>query len=346
MRIKHSKRGLTFSFQENDTFRAGVHYRYFVDTKSNEIIIVQDDEGKYKFSKKGAKQKPLVDLRNAEIKEIISMAEYMEIEVKDNKIVVHVVEKNVNVEGLSDRELVDMLDESEKVTFEISKNDLIEHDTALIDMLTASGFFSEKAREDISYVFDVASLFSGAGLLDYPFKQDDSFDIKFAVDYDKSACETYRKNIGEHILCMDMRDLKSSQVPDIDVVIGGPCCQGYSNANRAGNFVQDKKRRLLIDDYIRIVKERKPLLFVLENVSQFLTKENGLYFEKVLTELSDYNITYSIVNDHDVGGYSIRKRMILIGCIKAMGKIIIPQVELTKKMTAGDALRKLPVYFK
>lgn len=107
MRIKHSKRGLTFSFQENDTFRAGVHYRYFVDTKSNEIIIVQDDEGKYKFSKKGAKQKPLVDLRNAEIKEIISMAEYMEIEVKDNKIVVHVVEKNVNVEGLSDRELVD-----------------------------------------------------------------------------------------------------------------------------------------------------------------------------------------------------------------------------------------------
>lgn len=341
MRIKHSKRGLTFSFQENDTFRAGVHYRYFVDTKSNEIIIVQDDEGKYKFSKKGAKHKPLVDLRNAEIKGIISIADYMEIEVKDNKIVVHVVEKNVNVEGLSDRELVDMLDESEKVTFEISKNDLIEHDTALIDMLTASGFFSEKAREDISYVFDVASLFSGAGLLDYPFKQDDSFDIKFAVDYDKSACETYRKNIGEHILCMDMRDLKSSQVPDIDVVIGGPCCQGYSNANRAGNFVQDKKRRLLIDDYIRIVKERKPLLFVLENVSQFLTKENGLYFEKVLTELSDYNITYSIVNDHDVGGYSIRKRMILIGCIKAMGKIIIPQVELTKKMTAGDALRKV-----
>lgn len=341
MRIKCSKRGLTFSFKENDTFRAGAHYRYFIDKKANEIILVADEAGKYIFSKKGNEHKPLVDLRNTEIKNAISIAEYMEIEIKNDKIIVHIINKKVNVDGLSDRELVSLLDKSEKVTFEISKESLIEHDTALIDMLTASGFFSEKTRTDLSYVFDVASLFSGAGLLDYPFMQDDSFDIKFAVDFDEAACETYRKNIGDHILCMDIRDLDADKVPDVDLICGGPCCQGYSNANRKGNELQDKEKRLLIDDYIRIVKAKKPLMFVIENVPEFITKEGGLYLEKVLTELSDYNITYSVVNDHEVGGYSTRKRMILIGSIKAMGKIIIPNVELSKKHTCGDALKKV-----
>jgi len=341
MRIRQSKRGLTFSFRENDTFRAGVHYRYIIDNKSSEIIILPDEKGKYIFSKKGKEQKPLVDLRNAEIKNAISLASHMEIEIKDDRIIVHVYQKAINTENLSDRELVSLLDKTDSLTFEISKEILTKHDTALIDMLTASGFFSDKIRDDLSYIFDVASLFSGAGLLDYPFKQDDSFDIKFAIDFDKAACETYRKNIGEHILCMDMRDLDPDSVPDIDLVIGGVCCQGYSNSNRAGNEEQDKEKRLLVDDFIKVVKAKQPLMFVIENVPEFITKENGMYLEKVLTELSDYNVTYSVVNDHEVGGYSTRKRMILIGSIKAMGKIIIPNVELSKKRTCGDALKKV-----
>lgn len=341
MRIKCSKRGLTFSFKENDTFRAGVHYRYVVETSSREIIIVPDDSGKYVFSKKGTEQKPLVDLRNAEIKEAISLAEYMEIEILSDRILVHVITKNVNAEGLSDRELVELLDKQEQITFELSKEDLQKDHSALEEMLRTSGFFSARTASDISYVFDVASLFSGAGLLDYPFKQDDSFDIKFGIDFDKSACETYRQNIGDHILCMDMRNLDESQVPDIDLIIGGPCCQGYSNANRAGNTAQDISKRLLIDDYIRIVKAKRPLVFVIENVPQFITKDSGMYLERVLTELSDYHITYSVINDNEVGGYSKRKRMVLIGSSKAVGKIIIPQVEFSRTKTAGDALKKV-----
>ncbi len=341
MRIKSSKRGLTFSFEENDTFRAGTRYRYIIDLKASEIIIVPDAEGKYRLSRKGTAHKPLVDLRNAEVREAISMADHMEIEIMKESIVVHIFKKNVNTENLSDRELVSLLDKGEEITFEISKESLVEHDTALIDMLTASGFFSEKINTDLSYVFDVASLFSGAGLLDLPFKKDESFDIKFAIDFDKQACETYRRNIGDHIVCMDMRGLNTDDVPDADLVIGGVCCQGYSNANRAGNDAQDKQKRLLVDDFIRVVKAKKPLMFVIENVPEFITKEKGLYIEKVLTGLSDYNVTYSVINDHEVGGYSTRKRMALVGCIKPMGKIIIPKVELTTKHTAGDALKKV-----
>ena len=90
MRIRYSKRGLTFSFNANETFRPGVKYRYVIDTKDNSVIIIPDSEGKYIFSKKGENNKPLVDLRNKEIKDAISLAQYMEIELTDDKIIVHI----------------------------------------------------------------------------------------------------------------------------------------------------------------------------------------------------------------------------------------------------------------
>ncbi len=342
MKIKYSKRGLTFSFKENDTFKAGTRYRYLIDTLNSEVILLPDENGKYKFSKKGPDKKPLVDLRNEEIREIMSLSRYMEVEILDDKIVVHIIKASVNIDTLSDHELIDLIDKSDSVSVSIDKDILASNNEALCDMLKAGGFFSEKIRDDISYVYDVVSLFSGAGLLDLPFKKDPSFDIKFAIDFDKSACETYRNNIGDHILCMDIRDLKEEDVPDAELVIGGVCCQGYSNANRTGNETLDLSKRLLVDDYIRIVKAKRPLIFVIENVPQFITKESGKYLSKVLEGLSnDYNITYSVLNDWDLGGYSIRKRMILIGSVKAMGKLIIPNVELFSKRTVKDALKKV-----
>ena len=341
MKIKYSKRGLTFSFKETDTFKAGERYRYLVDLKNNEVILLLDENGKYKFSKKGKDAKPLVDLRNEEIRQAMTNADYMEVEVQDDRIIVHLVKLSVNISGMTDAQISDLIDKTDQITFSIDKEQLKENNEALSDMLTAAGLYSTKTRTDLSYVFDTVSLFSGAGLLDYPFKKDDSFDLKFAVDFDKAACETYKTNIGDHIMCMDIRELNENDVPDAELIIGGPCCQGYSNANRAGNTMQDVSKRLLIDDYIRMVRAKKPLVFVIENVRQFITKENGRYLEKVLTELSDYNITYSVINDVEVGGYSTRERMVLIGSCKEMDKIIIPNVELSHQHTAGEALKKV-----
>ncbi len=342
MKIKYSKRGLTFSFQETETFKAGTRYRYIIDNKTSEVILLADEEGRYKLSKKGKTAKPLVDLRNDEIRNAMSLAHYMEIEILDDQIVVHIIKTSASIEDLSDRELTELIDRTDTVSFAIDKEILQEDNEALLDMLTASGLFSAKTSLDLRYVFDTISLFSGAGLLDYPFSQDDSFDIRFAIDFDKSACETYRYNIGDHIVCLDIRNLCTEDVPDAELIIGGPCCQGYSNANRTGNTRKDTEKRLLIDDYIRVVKDKKPLMFVIENVKQFLTKEEGRYLEKVLTELSDnYHITYSIVNDNSVGGYSTRERMVLIGSKKALGRVFIPDIELTSKKTVRDALKRV-----
>lgn len=251
-------------------FFTGAKYRYIIDRQVSEVIILPDSEGKYQVSRKGAAHKPLIDIRNKEIRDVISNARYIEIEICDDKIIAHIVKSQIYVDGLSDRELLPMFDSSDQISFEISKEDLIHNSESLVDMLNIAGFFSAKEVNDLEYVFDMASLFSGAGLLDYPFAKDPSFDIRFACDFDKAAVESYKHNIGDHILCMDMRNLQPEQVPDIDLIIGGPCCQGYSNANRADiNKESAKVKRLLIDDYIRIVLAKRPLMFVIENVPQF-----------------------------------------------------------------------------
>lgn len=158
MRIKSSKRGLTFSFAENETFRAGAKYRYFIDTHAQEVIIVPDKTGPYQFSQKGVHHKPLVDLRNKEIRELIAGANYMEIELTDDKIIVHVITLSSQVETNNDRELVSLLDKEEKVSFELPKEELLQHSELLTEMLQTSGFFSAKQQKDLQYVFDRETL--------------------------------------------------------------------------------------------------------------------------------------------------------------------------------------------
>ena len=136
MRIKKSTRGgLTFSFQANEKFKVGSHYRYVVDMKSQEIILLADEEGKYKLSHKGVNARPLVDLRNQEIRNAMALAAYMEVEVLEDKIVVHIIKKDVNMDNMSsDRDIIDMLDKETDVSFAVSKEELVEHDSALVDM--------------------------------------------------------------------------------------------------------------------------------------------------------------------------------------------------------------------
>ena len=341
MKIKMSNRGLTFSFQENDTFRAGTRYRYIVDNKLSEVIIIPDENGKYKLSRKGANAKPLVDLRNEEIREAMSMARYMEVEVLDDKIIVHIIKASVNFDTLTDVEIAEVIDKSDEVTFSIDKELLSHNNEALSEMLKASGLFSAKTADDISYVFDTGSCFSGAGPLDYPFAKDDSFDGKWAIDVDKYACETYRNNIGGHVICEDIRNIEPEDLPDVDLILSGVCCQGYSSANRSKNEERNSEKRKLVEDHIRITKAKHPLMFVIENTPEFLTKEKGKYLQMVLDGLSEYNITYSLVTDSEVGGYTNRKRMILVGSSKEVGKVLIPNVELTSKKTVRDAFSKI-----
>ena len=78
---------------------------------------------------------------------------------------------------------------------------------------------------------NVVSLFSGGGGLDLGFQRA-GFKIIYALDNNKNAVNTYRKNIGDHIKCADITKIELSEIPKADVIIGGPPCQSFSLAGK------------------------------------------------------------------------------------------------------------------
>ena len=87
----------------------------------------------------------------------------------------------------------------------------------------------------------IISLFSGAGGLDLGLIQAGN-DIVWANDIDKDAVATYRENIGNHIVCDDIKNIDIASLPDAEVVVGGFPCQGFSLANRLRTLEDDRNQ--------------------------------------------------------------------------------------------------------
>jgi DNA (cytosine-5)-methyltransferase 1 len=159
----------------------------------------------------------------------------------------------------------------------------------------------------------VISLFSGSGGLDQGFLQTGKFRVVLANDINPHACASYRRNLGDHIVCQDIRTLVD--LPPADVLIGGPPCQGFSTANPARAF--DDERNWLFKEYQRILGQVRPKLFVMENVSGMRTLEGGKVFAMILAELAvagpGYAISTRLLNAVDYGAPQVRRRVIIVG---------------------------------
>ena len=111
-------------------------------------------------------------------------------------------------------------------------------------------------------------MFSGCGGLDLGFKKA-GFDIIWANEYDKSIWKTFEYNFPKTKLDKrSIADISSSEIPNADGVIGGPPCQSWSEAG-AGRGINDCRGQLFYE-YIRMLKDKKPLFFLAENVSGML----------------------------------------------------------------------------
>lgn len=97
----------------------------------------------------------------------------------------------------------------------------------------------------------VVSLFSGGGGLDLGFKSE-GYQIIWAIDNNKNAVNTYKHNIGDHIICSDINDININSIPKADVVIGGPPCQSFSLAGKRNT---EDSRGQLVWKYIEIIKQ-------------------------------------------------------------------------------------------
>lgn len=160
----------------------------------------------------------------------------------------------------------------------------------------------------------VVSLFSGAGGFDLGFLAT-GFDIVFANDIMPDAAATYKANIGEHIICSDIRNLHDhiKKYVDADVLIGGPPCQGFSVA---GKMDPHDERSSMIWEFANAVEVIRPKIFVMENVKALgaLAKWGSvrrLLYSRFVA--AGYSVSHIILNASDYGVPQSRERVIFIG---------------------------------
>lgn len=158
----------------------------------------------------------------------------------------------------------------------------------------------------------VVSLFSGAGGLDLGFKQA-GFEILWANDFDADAVATYKANIGDECVLGDIKNIKSDDIPNADVMIGGFPCQGFSMANTKRNALDE--RNTLYLEYVRILKDKKPKMFIAENVKGILSLEKGEVLKAILKDFENvgYKVKYQLLNSADYGVPQTRMRVIIVG---------------------------------
>ena len=176
-------------------------------------------------------------------------------------------------------------------------------------------------------------LFCGAGGLSQGFRQG-GFDIRLGVDADEDACATYRLNQpGAKALVADLRELSAADLlaeaglNEVEVVLGGPSCQGFSTHGRRNGWVRpDDSRNFLYREYARIVEELQPLYFVMENVPGLLYYDNGRFWERIRRRFAraGYRINHELLLAADYGIPQLRRRLLIVGT-RLPGAFAFPQ---------------------
>lgn len=377
-KAKKSDRGYYIQDKElTDVFTPGQAYKYVLDKVNKKIIILHSDDGKgNKVSKRKTKNgmKPVIDIRDRDALSVFNDedAQYLQVSIYEDRVVVetyieteeeseNIVKKAVKVvknKISKKKNVVDIsqvLSVKQKSRIVLSKKDLekavgsyqqlsfddfgwsVEDDRSISkDGLT----HIEASLSNIHIPLQIASLFSGAGVMDAGFKES-GYEIVFALELDKEACLTYRHNFGDHIVNADITQYDKSQITKAPVMVGGSPCQGFSAANRTSNFL-DNPNNMLVKQYIEAIKKNENCrVFVLENVPQILTAGNGRFKEEIYEALNEFEITSGILAAADYNSAQLRKRAIFIG--SKIGKIDLPEpfVKVEDYKTVREAFEGL-----
>jgi DNA (cytosine-5)-methyltransferase 1 len=151
---------------------------------------------------------------------------------------------------------------------------------------------------DAESKYSIVDLFAGAGGLSYGFLQTGRFYIKAAFENNLNAQKTYKRNHGNTAVYNDVSDALSDEVKaklgQVDVVIGGPPCQGFSNANRQKNHAISQNNSL-VKKYVQSVLHLNPMAFVMENVSMLQSDVHRFYVDETDAEtIEKYSIKTSL----------------------------------------------------
>lgn len=196
--------------------------------------------------------------------------------------------------------------------------------------------------------YKVLDLFCGCGGISCGFSLS-GFEIIGGIDFNHDAVSTFKHNFkNAKVHCADISSISDecvvSEYGNVDVIIGGPPCQGFSTANRWQKEVEDPRNKLFYE-FIRFVKLLKPKILMIENVRGILTRDNGYAKKRISSILGEegYLLSMSVLDASDYGVPQNRKRAIIIGiredfCKKQFDFSLISK---QPKITVEDAIGEL-----
>lgn len=176
----------------------------------------------------------------------------------------------------------------------------------------------------------VVSLFSGCGGCDQGMLGDFDYnnthydrlpyEIIYALDIDQKALNTHMLNFDcDNVVCGNICDISSDQIPDHDVLVGGFPCQSFSTVNPTKDPFDDRAN--LYKQMVRIAKDKQPKVIIAENVKGLMTLFKGSIFKRVCEAFEDagYTLSYRLLNAANYGVPQKRERMILVGFRNDLG---------------------------
>ena len=199
--------------------------------------------------------------------------------------------------------------------------------------------------------YRVVDLFSGCGGISEGFYRTGKVEIIGAIDNEASACETFKKNFSKaKVICGDIRDItvESTGFSNVDIMVGGPPCQGFSALNRWEKDKDSDPRNRLFIEYLRFVDELRPKAIMIENVKQILTAKNGYAPKHIRSFLEDkgYRVSFKILNAADFGVPQKRERAIIVALreeygefdFSVLGKYMLPKVTVAEALSDIEAI--------
>lgn len=188
----------------------------------------------------------------------------------------------------------------------------------------AACFFSAKEVDSRNHsIFD---LFSGIGGFREGLRRAGGFTCVGHCEVDAYADKNYRllfDTEGEWF-CNDARTIETERMPDFDLLCAGFPCQAFSIAGKREGFAD--ARGTLFFEIARLVADKRPAYFILENVPGLLSHDKGRTFHTILSTLSElgYGVEWKVLNSKDFGVPQSRKRVYLVGYLdrRCAGKIL------------------------
>lgn len=185
--------------------------------------------------------------------------------------------------------------------------------------------------------FRFIDLFAGIGGIRLAYESVGGYCV-FSSEFDKDACTTYAANFGE-VPSGDITKIEAKAIPDFDILLAGFPCQAFSIIGKKEGFANETCGTLFFD-IERILKEKRPPAFMLENVRNLTAHDNGRTFKTIQEHLRalGYHIYFKVLNALDFGVPQKRERIIIVGFLDNVTFEFPSPIPIEQRKTLKDIL--------